>query len=614
MSWTLDEWAQAGVLSPLDLSFAKALNRLANCDDPLALLGTAMACRAPALGHVCAKLEALAETVRLEPEPGQAPPELPWPELKSWLKALQESGLCSQGELWPVRPLVLRGSDLYLERFWRYEESLAAAMEARLRGSPELDEPLLKDGLNRLFPPGDDPYQRLASAMALMRRFTVSSGGPGTGKTTTVVRILALLMEQDQALGRCSKVALTAQTGKAAARLAEAVREQKERGELKICPELRAALPEEASTLHRLLGYQPRSPSQFRHNAKNPLTLDLLVVDEASMIDLPLMSKLFQALPPNARVILLGDRDQLASVETGAVFGDLYPNSAQRAGLSPDFAHRIRALTGPLPKGIEERSRAEGIWDATLHLRRSHRFSSDSGIKALSEAIRAQDDELALNLLREREDLSLEEISEPTALQEQLRPLLRARFQRLASAPSPQAALDELRRLGLLCAHRRGVLGSFWLNWEIERWLTLDTQIRPGQGWYPGRPILVTKNDQELGLFNGDTGVVRYEGGELAVYFSASPQPRPVAPARLPPHETVFALTVHKSQGSEYEEVILILPPRLSPVLTRELLYTAVTRASRRVRIFGREEILREAISQRVRRASGLNARLWHHG
>ncbi|MBU0553556.1 exodeoxyribonuclease V subunit alpha [Myxococcota bacterium] len=617
----LELWREAGVLSPLDVSFAHTLCRLAGVDHPEILLGVAIASRAPSQGHVRAELGTLKETVRVEPKPGEElPPELPWPEdLAAWVGRLQESGLCAAGDGGPPRPLILRGDHLYLDRFWGYERRLAAQIQRRLRVALKgIDVARLREGLDRLFPPGeDDPHQRLAATMSVMRPFAVISGGPGTGKTTTIVKILALLIEQAFAKGvREPRVVLTAHTGKAAARMAEAVREA--RGAMAVLSEeARRALPTQAMTIHRLLGFQPRTPSRFFHDAENPLPVDAVVVDEASMIDLPLMAKLFDAIPHNARLILLGDRDQLASVEAGAVFGDLYAEEGVDDGFSQPFSATLRAALGDevsLPEGVCGARVEGGIWDATIHLQRSYRFGPNSGIRALSEAIKAQAADEALSILHSPAwpDVILEPVQDANALEALLRARLKRRFLSLVDAASPAQALAQMSELGLLCVHRRGVLGALWLNREIERWLVQDASLSIGARWYPGRPILITRNDQAMRLYNGDVGVIKKsEAGRLEIFFAGEAEPRGVPPARLPPHETVFALTVHKSQGSEYDEVLLILPPRVSPILTRELLYTAVTRARKAVRILGSEEVLRAGIAQRVRRASGVNAELW---
>jgi exodeoxyribonuclease V alpha subunit len=542
---------------------------------------------------------------------------------------------------------VLDGSDrLYLARYWRFEQDLAAALARRsTTWAPGVDRDRLAADLRRLFPaaPSGPDWQRVAAALAVLRNLTVISGGPGTGKTRTVAAILALLAGQSG--GRAPRVGLAAPTGKAAARLAQSIR--RVRAELPLDEAERAALPEEAATLHRLLGVVP-GRSGFRHDAGNPLHLDALVVDEASMVDLPLMARTVAALPAHARLVLLGDRDQLASVEAGAVLADIC-GPASHPGYSADVAGALQQVTGfEVPTATQ--GPAAAVADALVVLRRSYRFGEASGIGALAARVNAGDAAGALELLAsagprgspcsppgpgevvapapadpERGASAPSESGRRPDLQ--FRPVLEAEratlvgrevvphFRALFEASGPGAALTALGRFRVLCALREGPWGVGALNALIERGLERSGLVPRERPWYPGRPVMVTRNDYALGLFNGDVGVLWPDpeaGGQVRAFFEVPGGGlRRVPPARLPPHETVFAMTVHKSQGSELDEVLLVLPDRPSPVLTRELLYTAVTRARQRVQVWGNEAVLVAAVQARVRRASGLREALW---
>lgn len=417
--------------------------------------------------------------------------------------------------------------------------------------------------------------------MAAARHLAVISGGPGTGKTTTVASILALLIEQAHARGERLRVQLVAPTGKAAQRMGESLRERV--STLDAPPAVLDAIPREASTIHRALGYQPRTPTRFRHDRHNPLSVDVLLADEASMIDLALMTKLVEAVPEAGRVILLGDKDQLASVDAGAVLADLWE--------------------------------APALSDCVARLNKSYRFREHSGIAALARAISAGDADRALHVLRGERDMPygevalLPEVTDAT-LPDELALAATRGFGALFENVEPAERLRRLHHYRILCAHRRGPGGVGAVNAAVERLLRDEHVIRDRGLFYDGRPVIVTANDHQLGLFNGDVGVVCRHGTGHRVYFSGHAAPRAIPVGRLPPHETVFAMTVHKSQGSEVDRVALVLPPTPSPILTRELLYTAVTRARTHVDVFGSEAVLRHGVSREIARASGLTDRL----
>lgn len=606
----------AGFLSALDEHFARAMGQIGGEDRPEVLLAVALASRQVASGHVCLDLARLPEA---RDDEGR-PLDVTWPGLLAWRAALESSPLVVRPDL-PDRPLVLDAAGrLYLKRYWEHEARLARGLAARAAETDAgIDAGLLARGLDRLFPvssgarAGEPDLQRLAAAVAVSRRFAVISGGPGTGKTYTVVKILALLVEQALRAGRRPpRIHLVAPTGKAAARLSESIRGAK--AGLDCEPDVREAIPEEASTIHRCLGAFRDSDTRFRHHVGNPLLTDLVLADEASMVDLALMSRLVDALPRNARLILLGDKDQLSSVEAGAVLGDIC-NTGERRAYSRPFVASLAGLGGarlPLEAGAPEKT---GIGDSIVVLTRSYRYGPQSGIGRLAEAVNAGEINEALGLLESARcpDVSLVPSPRDGGLGESLRDaVVRGYAGFLVRDAAPAERLRAFEHFRVLAAHRRGPFGVETVNREIEEALAAKGLIHPRGASYHGRPILVTRNDYPLGLFNGDIGVVLDgDAGRAAHFIGKGGKLRGLSPSRLPPHETAFALTVHRSQGSEFDEVAVLLPDRPSPVVTRELLYTAVTRAKHRVTIYACPEMVAHAIATRTERASGLRDALW---
>jgi exodeoxyribonuclease V alpha subunit len=608
----LGQFYEAGVLVPADVHVAGALGRLGADDDELVALATALAVRAPRRGHVLVDLATVMATATAEADEELDLSSLPWPPLQSWLEHLTRSPLVALGEDGPDdRPLRLVGTGLYLDRYWRDEGLVADDVGARCGADPwEVDEELLADGLGRLFREDDADLQRRAAAVAVRRHFSVIAGGPGTGKTTTVARLLALLDEQAAAAGRPPPlVALAAPTGKAAARMAESVHQGA--GDLDVEDVTRRRLLAlDASTVHRLLGRHPASANRFRHDRHNRLPHDVVVVDETSMMSLPLMARLVEAVRRDARLVLLGDQQQLASVEAGAVLGDIV-GPAGGPGWRPTRA-------GPR------------IGECITVLQANHRFRGP--LADLANAVRAGDADAVVGVL----SASLQPRAEPprssfpgddsavdwlaadvaTAGEVTLAPvreLVLAAGQPLIEAArlgDGAGALDALGRLRLLCAHRDGPAGASTWNSRAEQWLLGGPA--GGGAWYVGRPVIVTENDYSLGLFNGDVGVVVAQpDGSLAVAFRRGVGVVTVSPSRVPGVATAFAMTAHRAQGSEFDEVVVLLPSASSRALTRELLYTAVTRARERVVLVGAEESVRAAARRRVARASGLTGRLW---
>jgi len=471
-------------------------------------------------------------------------------------------------------PIVVASNRLYLRRYWDYEQSLACAILGRARRN--------KTGHKAT------GTQDAAVEAALRNYFTIISGGPGTGKTTTVLQILQRLLQEED--GERLRIALTAPTGKAAARLQELLRKVQEDPE--VDQKIKERLPRHASTIHRLLGPKPDSVF-FRHDARNPLPLDLLVVDEASMVALPLMAKLFDALTDKTRIILLGDRDQLASVEPGAVLADM--------------AEAALASGSPLHNSL-------------IVLSRNYRFGNENAIHRLASAVRVGDADTAVRILHETHSDELDSSNVPSAAQlpESLEKIVIESYKPCLAERNPAIALAAFQRFRVLCALREGPFGVNNVNKAIEGILHQRGLITDPTRLYAGQPILVTRNDYQTRLFNGDVGIMLpdpaddAETGQLWAWFTGQDNElRRMSPARLPDSERAFAMTVHKAQGSEFERVLFILPERDSPVVTRELIYTGVTRASRRVDVWFKEDVFRASVERKAMRRSGLREALY---
>ncbi len=565
---------------------------------------------ATSAGHVCVSLGELAV----------APSGAGTPDVASLRRRLLASGLVGTPDAPGALPLILdRDERLYLHRYFDDEKRLALRLRraATRAGAPPGAAALGR--LNELFAAnagrlaGRVDWQKVAAALALRNRLTIISGGPGTGKTTTVVNLLACLLTQQPDL----RIALAAPTGKARGRLLEAIQQHADR----LPEELRARLPREAFTIHRLLGARP--DNVFEHHAGNPLPIDALVVDEASMLDLALATQLLEAVPDHARIILLGDKDQLAAVESGAVFAELSADPH----LSDAARREIGAACGIEPRRIEPPPAASGGYlpDAVVWFRDNFRFASGSGVGRLAADISGARADAALEGMRNGTAPGvswLEDGARTPApfvlaqLSAGFGPYLAEVRRDAADRAAISAAFGNFR---VLCAVREGARGVTALNERIGAHVRAALQALadacdcdPRSPWYPGRAVLVTRNDYGLNLMNGDVGIALPDQGRaLRVCFADGDGGfRAIAPARLPPHETAFATTVHKAQGSEFDEVMIVLPDKPGPVVTRELLYTAVTRARERVTLCAGETVIRAAIDSPTRRHSGLLARL----
>lgn len=596
----------SGAFSDLDRHFAKFVEAQAGGNRPLLALAAALTSHVRTAGHICLDLPALAGTPFPEkPEAGLEPMRLPG--LTAWLKELQAASVVgAPGEFCP---LVLDDCHrLYLHRYWEYEQTLAAEIRKRAGVAADAgDEQVLAQKLKAWFPAaaGEVDWQSVAAFVAVRGKFCCISGGPGTGKTHTLVLIMALLLELDAT--RTLRIALTAPTGKAAARIQESI--QNIKAALACSEEIKSRLPENASTIHRLLGAIPDS-AYFRHHARNPLPFDVVVVDEASMVDLALMAKLLQAVPPAARVILLGDKDQLASVEAGAVLGDIC-SAAVTGDYSQPFRQQLETLTGQTLPASAPRQKAAALADSVVQLKKNYRFGEHSAIFQLSAAINAGREEAACEILRRAtgSDLTAAALPSRAKLKAALREKVLAGFHDYLEAENPLQAIAALARFRVLCALREGTFGVAGLNRIIEEILEEAGFISRQSQWYSRRPIMITRNDYNLKLFNGDNGIIMADpasGEPVAIFPGPDNRLRQFLPLRLPQHETAYALTVHKSQGSEFHRVLLVLPDRPSPVLTRELLYTGITRARQGVELWYEDRGFRAALSRSVRRTSGL--------
>ncbi|UOV00161.1 exodeoxyribonuclease V subunit alpha [Pseudoxanthomonas mexicana] len=611
----LDALHKGGHLRTLDHALAQSLRRLDRDTPDAVLAAAALASLAVAKGHAGVRLGAADALVEAE---------IAWPDADAWTRQLAASRWVDTPDdatavADPHAPLVLEGGLLYLRRYREYERALALGLQRiATQPVPEAGIEPLALLFARLFPhAAHDDRQARAAALALRHALLLVTGGPGTGKTTTTARLLVLLVAQALHAGRASpRIALAAPTGRAAERMAESVRQAVQAlAASGVDADLLAALPTSGTTLHRLLGTIPDSP-RFRHDGDNPLPFDVVVVDEASMIDLPLMAKLVDAVASGTRLVLLGDPDQLPSVEAGDVLAAILGAAGEGDAMGRGDADVLRPLLGDAgntsvlaQEGGE--ARFPGI---RVHLQRGWRQSEALDLAPLAAAVREGDADAALAQLRASTLSNVhfhEGLADPLELQ---RDELLAHFRALGHAATPADALAQSTRLRLLTAVREGPQGARTLNARIERLLAEGGGSgRAPQGHFQGQLLIVTENSYRHRLFNGDIGVcLRDAAGTLVAWFPGddADHPRAFHPAALPAHESAFAMTVHKAQGSEFDTVWLLLPTRGNRVLSRELVYTGITRARRALHVAGSEAVIREALARHAGRWSGLGWRL----
>jgi exodeoxyribonuclease V alpha subunit len=574
------------------LTLARYLYRQFPQADEADLFLAALVSRQIQQGHVCL------ECAEIESKSS----ELGFTRFSSseWIKRLADSPLVGGADL--SKPLVLEIDRLYLVRQYFLESNLANSLVRRADSSDPVSAEVVQL-LNQLFPFSEAiDLQKMAALVCLRRRLTLISGGPGTGKTWTVARILALLIARQPGL----QIHLAAPTGKAAARLAQSISGIV--ASLPVDETLRQAIPLKAVTLHRLLGVD-RFSHQPRFNRDNPLACDLLIVDEASMIDQQMMAMLCAALEMDARLVLLGDRDQLSSVEAGSVFADLCGNSAQL-----DYSdEQLGWIKQTLGYSIQSSVHQHILQDCRVVLTTSRRFTADSGIGALASAINQGDADAARRVLLSEdypdaewfqiEDRQVDALLIQQALEFCLD---------IARARTPQQAFSAYGAFQLLCAVWEGPTGVNQVNQLLQQSVRQRLQLGSDTQFYHGQPIIIRRNIPQYELSNGDVGIVLNDAPDKPrVWFeSAAGGYRALALSQLPEHDLAYAITVHKSQGSEYDRVVLLLPAKDSAVCTRELLYTAVTRATTRVQLWAGGAVLGNAIQQPTRRSSGLAQRL----
>jgi exodeoxyribonuclease V alpha subunit len=596
--------------NPLDRHFSERLVRLSERDCPELALAAALVSRALADGHSCVRLADFAG--RSYPNgPVMEGESVECPSDRDWEQALRKCDVV--GQPGADTPLILDAAGhLYLQRYWRYEQAIAHDLLARSQAPAVVsDRASLKKGLARLFPGSSvqTDWQKVGAFTAVTRTFSIITGGPGTGKTWTVARVLALLLEQPGA--EKLKFRLAAPTGKAAARLQESLAQAISSLD---CPEpvrQRLQAPDLSTTLHRLLGPIPNT-ARFRHDRDHPLPVDVLIIDEASMVSLSLMAHSLAALRrEGTRLVLVGDKDQLPPVDPGGVLADLC-RAASLNRFSAAFCEAYQSCTGEV---LEQGKGAQAaLRDVAVQLQVNHRSGEAAVLNSLSVHVNAGAAAQVVEMLATAGPSGSPVAWQPLPGRHDLKKTIRqgvlAHYRGVLEALDPGEALEALNHFRILCAVREGPFGMLNLNRVVEEilaeeWPALRARIRLGV--YPGKPVMVTANNYTLKVFNGDTGVLGTNAGATLVHFpDETGVIRAIARERLPEYETAYAMTVHKSQGSEFDHLLLVLPDKDNPVLTRELIYTAVSRAKKSVRVLSGLDLLSTAINRQAHRLSGL--------
>lgn len=595
------------IISDIDLQLYKFFSDFAAGEDAV-LLASVLASYFYRQGDVCIRLDKLAGQPLFTN--AEEDVSLQAPSFEEWVAALEKSSVVGGPDTF--RPLIWDGKKrLYLQKLWYYEDRLfRQILEKSSIDEAAIDYKLLTLGLQQLFPKSEQPvdWQKIAAITAVRSQFSVISGGPGTGKTSTVVRILALLAQQAVKNQQHLSIALAAPTGKAAARLQQSILQARE--SIPISEEALKIIPVKAKTIHQLLGAS-RHSAKLKYHAENPLPVDVLIVDEASMIDQALMSKLMDALLAKTKVILLGDKDQLASVEAGAVLGNICGKATNT--ISDELADYLTEIGLEVPDEIVSES-PQKLTDNITLLTKNYRFKDESGIAELAAVVNTGNHSEAQEILTKNRfsDISLS-IPEHFETIEEKSVTSVSRFLKSASQRgSVDSMFSEFATEQILCAHRKGPYGVAHLNARIEHILKRKGTIPANKTWYPGRPVIINQNNYGLGLYNGDIGICLVDkSNRPEVVFQREDTLVRYAPSRLNNFDLAYALTIHKSQGSEFDSIMLILPDQPSQLITRELLYTAITRARQRVEIVGSAKTFEQGVKKRVERTSGLQDRLW---
>lgn len=603
---SIEQLKEEQIFADIDLELCRFLQQVDPKIDPDVLLAAALTSYAYRQGNVCISID------RNSLQSVVSDTSVTYPDVGNWVKKITDAEVI--GRPGDYKPLILDESNrLYLHKLWSYEQDLAKnIIDRSQKESVDVDRDLLKDGIQRLFDSTDEKvdWQAVAAIAAVHNNLTVISGGPGTGKTTTVLKILALILEQ-QSIGTQIKdlsIALSAPTGKAAARLEDSIASSIV--SLDTDEEIKNKIPVKGLTIHQLLGAR-RNSSTYRFNEENPLPYDTVIVDEASMVDQALMSRLLKALLHDARLILIGDKDQLASVEAGSVLGSICAKDDNK--ISPVFARHLQEFEIQIPEHYVDES-PNTLTDTIILLEKSYRFKNESGIPAFSACVNSGKADEAFELLNDKklEGIHFREFVSYEKYEQNLKEDVRQFIIPLLQCNDANEMFEKLQHFRLLSPHRRGPLGVEYLNRKIKSILQEEGLISKYDEWYHGKPIIINQNEYSLDLKNGDIGICHSAGkDDTRILFKSDSGFNSVAPSRLPDFSPAYALTVHKSQGSEFEHIKIVLPEMSSGILTRELLYTAVTRSRSSVSIVGKESVLKEMINAKIVRSSGLKDLLW---
>lgn len=597
-AWALlTNWRNEGYITDLEREFVRFLLELDEELGDEVLLAAAACISAQRNGNLCLDLSGSNEKPFLfdEPETGI---ELTAELRSDWLKALSTCSLVSNGH--ELQPLVLEERRLYLHRFWKYEEEFCHWIREKAKVHYALTDEA-ENLLKKILPSGKDLFeinwQEVALILSFLKDLVVITGGPGTGKTHTVLSIIAAhaQLHKDEVF----HIALAAPTGKAARRLMESIEEGRKR--LPKDLSAKVAIPETALTVHKLLGSDFRG-SSFKYHENNPLPYDLVIIDEASMLDINLWGRLTKAIASGTKLIVLGDKDQLASVEAGSILGDLCQG---RNSFSKETAKAVAKVTGG---SVEIEENAPSINDCIVFLTKSYRFEEGSGIQKLAESINKGDSEQVISLLEANKYPDIKWLPNTPENISYITKAFGVHHYRKYADETPQRMQKTANEKKILCAIRRSSVGVDSINNRIESEIKREAGFLQNEKWYHGRPIMATKNDPATRIKNGEIGL--YDSKNSTIRFEGEQNPE-ISPARIQHYEPAFAITVHKSQGSEFEDVAILLPNEMNSILSKEILYTSVTRARRNTLVVANKEILKQTVEHSVHRKSGVKQKIW---